>query len=584
MKNRYQWAATGDINAFFGLMLDNIANMILTVSLLAIIFGFPAEFAIRYMIPGTAIGVAVGDLIYFFMAFSLAKKTGSQTVTAMPLGLDTPSTIGMVFFVLGPAYSFSLAGLFPEGVVPEGFNANNSAEDYQTALPAAISTWQIGICCIVASGIFKFFCAFVSGWIRRVVPRAGLLGSLAAIALVLIAFIPLVSDIFSLPVVGFTALAIIFATLIAKIQLPFKIPGALGSLLVASAIFYLMMGADYLMFEEGNGLLGGFRSEELDASKGLLPTEWLAAFQMEWVDSFAASTKYFPIVLPFALGTVIGGIDCTESAAAAGDDYHTGTIIFAEGIATLAAGFCGGVQQSTPYIGHPAYKAMGGRAAYTLATALFVLGASLLGFFGYLYLAIPKPALVPILIFVGMEITAQSFQATPKRHYTAVAFACLPAMAALVHIMAAAELADPNAFDGGKWLTIRMLYGGFIITSLIWASSLAAMIDKRLNVAAFYFVVAGVLTLFGVMHSPYADGHLFVPVGNIENFTLDAKFVWPVLQFASGYFLVAILIFALGLMPENRSSGSADSDVVDDPAPDNPKLQAEAVPAGAESE
>ncbi len=43
-KSRYQWAAPGDVNAFFGLMLDNVANLLLTVSLLAIVFAFPAKF------------------------------------------------------------------------------------------------------------------------------------------------------------------------------------------------------------------------------------------------------------------------------------------------------------------------------------------------------------------------------------------------------------------------------------------------------------------------------------------------------------------------------------------------------------
>ena len=93
---RYQWAATGDVNAFFGLMLDNIAGLVLTVGMLHTIFDFPVGFALRYMIPGTAIGVLVGDLLYFWLAFKLAAKTGRTDVTAMPLGLDTPSTIGMV--------------------------------------------------------------------------------------------------------------------------------------------------------------------------------------------------------------------------------------------------------------------------------------------------------------------------------------------------------------------------------------------------------------------------------------------------------------------------------------------------------
>ena len=54
----------------------------------------------------------------------------------------------------------------------------------------------------------------------------------------------------------------------------------------------------------------------------------------------------------------------------------TGTIIAVEGFSTVVASLFGGVIQSTPYIGHPAYKAMGARAGYTLATALFVGAAA----------------------------------------------------------------------------------------------------------------------------------------------------------------------------------------------------------------
>ena len=49
-------------------MLDNIADLLLAVSLLAIAFGFPTKFALRYMVPGTAVGVLVGDLLFFWMA------------------------------------------------------------------------------------------------------------------------------------------------------------------------------------------------------------------------------------------------------------------------------------------------------------------------------------------------------------------------------------------------------------------------------------------------------------------------------------------------------------------------------------
>ena len=101
---RYGWAQRGDVNAFFGLMLDNIGVMILMGSLLVAAFKMPRTFVLTRMIPGTAVGVLVGDLIYTAMAFRLARRTGRTDVTAMPLGLDTPSTFGTVFLIIGPAY------------------------------------------------------------------------------------------------------------------------------------------------------------------------------------------------------------------------------------------------------------------------------------------------------------------------------------------------------------------------------------------------------------------------------------------------------------------------------------------------
>src|SRR5881394_2557398 len=92
----------------------------------------------------------------------------------------------------------------------------------------------------------------------------------------------------------------------------------------------------------------------------------------------------------------------------------------------LLAGICGGVSQSTPYIGHPAYKAMGGRAAYTLACALFVGFGGVLGYIPLMAKILPLACLAPILIFVAYDIVAQSFHATPPSHAAAVCFAIFP--------------------------------------------------------------------------------------------------------------------------------------------------------------
>jgi len=488
---RYIWAAPGDVNAFFGLMLDNIADLVLLVGLLKGAYDFDATFALRYMVPGTAVGVLVGDLLFTWQAFRLARRTGRSDITAMPLGLDTPSTFGLVFFVLGPAFlAAKQSGLDPEA--------------------AARHAWHIGMATIVTSGVFKLACAAGTGWIRRILPRAGLLGSLAAIALVLISFLPLL-ELLHVPVVGFLSLAVILTTLVARLKLPGRIPGALGALLVGGIVYYCMRAAGAIAPE----------ASPINPADALLPTEWLEAFRFEWVQSFGESLRYLPVVIPFALATIVGGIDCTESAAAAGDEYHTPTIIAIEGFATVVAGLCGAVLQTTPYIGHPAYKAMGGRAAYTLATALFVGSAGLLGYFAYFYAVIPKAAIFPIMIFIGLEITAQSFLATPRKHYPAVVLACIPAMASLLIIFVdqllatlgttLEQLAGRNLLLAQNLQTIRMLSSGFIVTSLLWASALASLIDRRLKRAACYFAVAAVCAFFGIIHSPLPGSPLALP-------------------------------------------------------------------------
>jgi AGZA family xanthine/uracil permease-like MFS transporter len=482
----YRWVTPGDVNAFFGLAIDNLADLVLAVSLLASVFGYPLGFALSHLVPGTAAGVVVGDLLFTWMAFRLAGRTGRTDVTAMPLGLDTPSTFGMVFFVLGPAFTAALAG----GMDREA---------------AARHAWHIGMCSIVASGMFKMACAFFAGSVRRIVPRAGLLGSLTAIALALITFLPLL-EIFDSPVVGLVSMGIVLASLTARIPFPCRVPGALAALLVGGLIHAVGSSAGLIH-------VGGAHVA-FDPRSALWPVEWLAALRFEWLEAWPDTVKYLPIVIPFALGTVVGGIDCTESAAAAGDEYHTGSIIGVEAIATIVAGACGGVIQTTPYIGHPAYKAMGGRAAYTLATAIVIGTAGLTGTFAYLYQAIPGPAILPILVFIGLEITAQSFHATPQRHYPAVAIACVPALAAMVTIQADKLLAagaSPSAELARGLFSMRLLSSGFIVTSLVWAGLVAALIDRKLLRAAGWTLGAAGLTLFGIIHSPFADGRLFAP-------------------------------------------------------------------------
>jgi AGZA family xanthine/uracil permease-like MFS transporter len=90
----------------------------------------------------------------------------------------------------------------------------------------------------------------------------------------------------------------------------------------------------------------------------------------------------------------------------------------------------------------------------------------------------------------------------------------VPALAALVTIQAdelVAAGATPGPELAAKLLTLRQLSGGFIVTSLVWAGMVAALVDRRLGQAAGWCLAAAGLALCGVIHSPFPDGRMFLP-------------------------------------------------------------------------
>jgi AGZA family xanthine/uracil permease-like MFS transporter len=491
------WWGIGDLNAFFGLMLDNVTNLVVLSGILVGVFGYPEDVIVRRMIPGTALGVMIGDLVYTWMAVRLARRTGRSDVTAMPLGLDTPSTIGIAVAVLGPTYL-----------------ASRDAE----------LTWHVGMATLVCMGVVKLVFSFLGGWVQRHFPQAGLLGSIGGVGLALLGFLPLVS-IFETPVVGMVSLGIIVYTLVARLPLPGRLPGA-----------FVAVAAGALLWHGGGlaGIFDGYAPVHVSWTLCLpLPT-------LGWIVHFPQALAYLPIAVPFGLLTIVGGINVTESAAVAGDTYRTRDILLTEAAATLVAGLCGGVAQSTPYIGHPAYKAMGGRAGYTLATGLFVGLGSMLGLIPLIVALLPVAAVCPILVFVGLEIITQAYQACPKAHAPAVSAAFLPSVASLVLIyfdQFAGELALPPrlaALHG----TMRILGHGFILTAMLWGGIVACLIDGRRRYAGVLLLVCGALALFGVIHSVMPHGDIYLPwaAGSGEPWTLAAGYaVLGLLAITSGW-------------------------------------------------
>jgi AGZA family xanthine/uracil permease-like MFS transporter len=510
-----RWYAPGDWNAFFGLALDNLTQLVILAGLLVGVFGFPSDLVLRVMVPGTAVGVLVGDLVYTGLAVRLMRRTGRHDVTAMPFGIDTPSLFGIVFGVLGPAMML-------------------------TRDP--VLAWKIGMAVTVAMGGLKLALAFVGDGVRRLVPRAALLGSIAGVGILLIAFLPALK-VFGDPLVGIVSLTIVLATLIGGVRMPRGLPGVFTAVLLGSMIFW------------GRWLFAGVWAIEAPHPAVAIPSLGLALAwpTLEWTDALGAMLPYLPLALPLALATVIGGIDNTESAGVAGDEYPTRDILLTEAVATIIAGSCGGVVQNTPYIGHPAYKAMGARAGYTLATGLVIGVGAAVGLVSLLVTLVPEAAVAPILIFIGLQIAAQAFVASPSRHAPAVAVSFLPAVAALALIQVNTLLSSmgKSAADlaGTARLTLDTLLvlgNGFVLTALVWGWVLCCIIDRRLGPAAALLAAAGVASLFGVIHSPLASGAVFWPwsAGSATPF-----------QLAGAYGMAAtFLLLSAVLMPADERS------------------------------
>jgi AGZA family xanthine/uracil permease-like MFS transporter len=269
-----------------------------------------------------------------------------------------------------------------------------------------------------------------------------------------------------------------------------------------------------------------------------------------------AISQYLPMAVPFAILTVIGGINVTESARLAGDAYRTRSILLTEAVATLVAAVCGGVSQTTPYIGHPAYKAMGGRAAYTLATGLFVGLGGILGYIPFLAMILPIACLAPILIFVAFDIVGQAFQETPAKHAGAVCFAIFPSIAQLILItldktnaLLTASALEPHRVAEVMKIPLGfaqsfgvfvVLAHGFILTAMLWGAALAFLIDRRMRATAVTLGAAAALSLFGLIHSVLPTGGIYLPWSPA---LLGSRMPY---HWAAAYAAVALMVLALG--------------------------------------
>jgi adenine/guanine/hypoxanthine permease len=233
------------------------------------------------------------------------------------------------------------------------------------------------------------------------------------------------------------------------------------------------------------------------------------------VDHVFSGFEFLGVILvtaiPFGIYDLVEAMDNVESAAVAGDSFPTTRVLTADGVVSLIGCLMGNPFINAVYIGHPGWKAMGGRIGYSGATGIAVIVLSWLGIISVMVSLVPVVAISPILLYIGMLIGAQAFQETPKKHAPAIILALTPHLAAWgkLQIDNALNAVGTNVATVGvdKLRQVGVLYeglsimgGGAILGGLILGALGVFVIDRNLVKASIVAVVGAVLTFFGFMH------------------------------------------------------------------------------------
>jgi AGZA family xanthine/uracil permease-like MFS transporter len=465
----------GDWNAFFGFGTNILVNLLVLTGLLRFVVKMPDEIVFGRILPATGLMLCMSTVYYAWLAYKLAKETGRTDVCALPSGVSVPHMFVVTFVIMLPIAT-------------------------KTGDP--IKGWEAGLTWVFVQSFVLMIGGFLGPVIRKITPRAALLGTLAGVSIAFISLRPAL-EMFMTPVIGITCFAIILASWFGGVRYFKGLPAGLVAIAVGTAIAWISrgFGLDY----------GGLSLEKLIGSVANFGFSMpLPAFGHVF-----AGFEFLGVILvtaiPFGIYDLVEALDNVESAEVAGDKFPTTRVLTADGAVSLVGCLMGNPFINAVYIGHPGWKAMGGRIGYSAATGLVVIVLSWFGVISLMMSVIPVVAISPILLYIGMLIGAQAFQETPKSHAPAIILSLAPHVAAWgkLQIDNALGAAGTNALAVGMdklgqtgilYEGLAVLGGGSILGGLVLGSIAVFVIDREFAKASAFAAAGGVLTFFGLMH------------------------------------------------------------------------------------
>ena len=471
----------GDWNAFFGFGTNILVNLLTLTGLLRFVLKMPDSIVFGRILPATGLMMCLSTLYYAWLAYRLAKRTGRTDVCALPSGTSVPHMFVVTFVIMLPI-------------------------TLKTGDP--IKGWEAGLTWVFIQSFVLMAGGFIAPWVRRITPRAALLGTLAGVSVTFISMRPAL-EMFMTPAIGIVCFAIILASWFGGVRYR-GIPAGLVAIAVGTVIAWgsTLLGLNY----------GGMSFHALSDSVANFGFRVpLPAFGHVF-SGFQFLGILLVTAIPFGIYDLVEAIDNVESAAVAGDSFPTTRVLTADGVVSLIGCMMGNPFINAVYIGHPGWKAMGCRIGYSAATGIMVILLCWFGTISVMLALVPTVAILPILLYIGMLIGSQAFQETPRSHAPAIVLALTPhlanwavtlingALAASGTVVAAldadkmSQLVANMKNEGVLYVGLQTLGGGSILGGLILGAIAVFVIDRHFIKASAFALAGAGLTFFGFMH------------------------------------------------------------------------------------
>jgi adenine/guanine/hypoxanthine permease len=509
----------GDWNAFFGFGTNILVNMLVLTGLLRFVLKMPDSLVFGRILPALGLMMCLSTFYYAWLAYRLAQRTGRTDVCALPSGVSVPHMFIVTFVIMLPI-------------------------TLKTGDP--IKGWSAGLVWVFFQSFILMIGGFIAPYVRQITPRAALLGTLAGVSITFISMRPAL-EMYMTPQIGLICFAIILVSWFGGVKYLKGIPAGLVAIAAGMLIAW---GSN--LFGLGIGGLSVKGVGDAFANFGF-------SVPLPAVGQVFSGFEFLGIILvtaiPFGIYDLVEAMDNVESAEAAGDEYPTTRVLTADGVVSLIGCLMGNPFINAVYIGHPGWKAMGGRIGYSAATGIMVVVLSWFGIIAVMLALVPVVAISPILLYIGMLIGAQAFQTTPIKHAPAIVVALTPHLAAwaklqvdtmMVATVSAAQTVGGLAPDkvgavkaaaiaslpqqGVLYHGLEVMGGGSIIAGLILGAIGVFIIERDFVKASAFSLAGAVLTYFGFMHGEA------VGVGGGLGVTPGVALAYAVV--AAGFFVV----------------------------------------------